>query len=160
MKMIEACLFLYHPHSNLPEEGKVVPLCSTEALLGDRWYSFYSFLTSALEGGEWSASCPDRSLPLGKEPPVPIVQEDRWAPELVWMQRLEKKSSASVGNRTLAVQSIVWYYTDCSTPRVIMTSKFHQFKELNHNTKHMCLTQHTMTKQKVQLKSPGNEVSE
>jgi hypothetical protein len=29
------------------------------------------FLTSALDGDEWSASCPDRFTP-GKEPPVPI----------------------------------------------------------------------------------------
>jgi hypothetical protein len=29
-------------------------------------------LTSALDGGEWSASRPGRALPLGKEPLVPI----------------------------------------------------------------------------------------
>jgi hypothetical protein len=32
-------------------KGKVVPLCSTEAQLGKRRYSSYSFLTSALEWG-------------------------------------------------------------------------------------------------------------
>jgi hypothetical protein len=37
----------------------------------ERRYSSYSFSTSALDGGEWSASRPDRALP-----PVPIVQED------------------------------------------------------------------------------------
>jgi hypothetical protein len=52
---------------------KVVPLRSIEAQLGDSRYSSYSFLTSALEGGEWSASHPNRVLPPGKEPPVPIV---------------------------------------------------------------------------------------
>jgi hypothetical protein len=36
----------------------VVPLRSIEAHSGDRKYSSYSFLTSALEGGEWSASRP------------------------------------------------------------------------------------------------------
>jgi hypothetical protein len=41
----------------------------------------HSFLTSALDGGEWSASRPDRDLPLGKGPPVPIVQEAGWAAE-------------------------------------------------------------------------------
>jgi hypothetical protein len=86
----------------------VVPLRSIEAHLGDRRYSSYSFLTSALEGGEWSASRPGRALPPGKEPPVPIVQEAGWAPE----QRVEEKSSASVGDRTPAVQSIVRHYTD------------------------------------------------
>jgi hypothetical protein len=40
---------------------------------GDRRYSSYSFLTSALEGGEWSASRPGRALPPEKEPPVPTV---------------------------------------------------------------------------------------
>jgi hypothetical protein len=43
----------------------------------------------------------------GKDPPVPIVQEAGWAPEPVWTQRLEEKSSASVGDRTPVVQSVV-----------------------------------------------------
>jgi hypothetical protein len=34
------------------KKGKLVPLRSIEALLGERRYSSYSFLTSALEGGE------------------------------------------------------------------------------------------------------------
>jgi hypothetical protein len=68
--------------------------------LGERKYSSSSFLTSALEGGEWSASRPSRPLPPDKEPPVPTVQEAVWAPEPVWTQGLEEKSSASVGDRT------------------------------------------------------------
>jgi hypothetical protein len=68
-------------------KGKVVPLCSIEARLGERRYSSYSFLTSALEGGEWSGSCPGRALP-----PVPTVQEAGWAPEPVWTQRVDEKS--------------------------------------------------------------------
>ena len=39
-------------------------------------------MTTALEGGEGSASRPDRFTP-GKEP-VPIVEEARWAPGPVW----------------------------------------------------------------------------
>jgi hypothetical protein len=39
--------------------------------------------------------------------PVPIVQEAGWAPEPVLTQRLEEKSSASVGDRTPVVQSVV-----------------------------------------------------
>jgi hypothetical protein len=35
---------------------------------GERRYSSYSFLTSALDGGEWSVSHPGRALPLS----VPI----------------------------------------------------------------------------------------
>jgi hypothetical protein len=41
----------------------------------ERRYSSYSFLTSALDGGEWSPSHLGRALPPGKGPPVPIVQE-------------------------------------------------------------------------------------
>jgi hypothetical protein len=50
------------------KKDKVVPLRSIEAHLSDRRYSSYSFLTSALEGGEWSASRPGRALPPGKNP--------------------------------------------------------------------------------------------
>jgi hypothetical protein len=68
-------------------------------------YSSYSFLTSALDGGEWSASRPGRVLPPGKGPPVPIVQEAGWAPELVWTQRIEEKSFAPAGDRTPIARS-------------------------------------------------------
>jgi hypothetical protein len=37
-----------------------------EALGGERMYSSYSFTTSALDGGEWSASRPCHALPPGK----------------------------------------------------------------------------------------------
>jgi hypothetical protein len=105
---------------NMPEpklkkvkiKRKEVPLRSIEAFLSDRRYSSYSFLTPALEGGEWSASRPGHALPLGKEPPVPTVQEAGWAPEPVWMQRLEEKSCVPVGNRTPAVQSVARHCTD------------------------------------------------
>jgi hypothetical protein len=80
--------------------------------MGERRYSSYSYLTSALDGGEWSVSRSGRALPPGKEPPVPIEQEAGWAPEPVWMQRLEEKSSASVGDRIRVVQSVVRHYTD------------------------------------------------
>jgi hypothetical protein len=55
-------------------------------------YSSYSFMTSALDGGEWSASRPGRALVPGKGPPVHIVQEAGWAPEPVWKQRIQEKS--------------------------------------------------------------------
>jgi hypothetical protein len=91
-------------------KSSVDPLRSIDAHLGDRRYSSYSFLTSALEGGEWSASRPGRTLPPGKGSPVPTVQEAGWAPEPVWTQRLEEKSSAPVGDWTPAVQSVVRHY--------------------------------------------------
>jgi hypothetical protein len=34
----------------------------------ERMYSSYSFTTSSLDGGEWSASLPGRALPPGKDP--------------------------------------------------------------------------------------------
>jgi hypothetical protein len=83
---------------------------------GERRYSSYSYLTSALDGGEWSASRPGRALPPGKWSAVPIVQVAGWAPEPVWTQGLEEKSSASVGDRTLVVQSVVSHNTDWVTP--------------------------------------------
>jgi hypothetical protein len=98
------------------KKGKVVPLRSIEAHLGDRVrYSSYSFITWAPEGAEWSASRPGRALPPGKEPPVPTVQEAGWAPEPVWTKRFEEKSSASVRDRTPAVQSVARHYTDWGT---------------------------------------------
>jgi hypothetical protein len=58
-----------------------------------------------------SGRCHGRALPPGKELPVPIGQEAAWAPVPVWTQRLEEKSSASVGDRTPVVQSVVSHYT-------------------------------------------------
>jgi hypothetical protein len=48
-------------------------------------------MTSALDGGEWSASRPGRALSSGKWLPASIVQEAGWSPEPVWTQRLEEK---------------------------------------------------------------------
>jgi hypothetical protein len=68
-------------------------------------------------GGEWSASRPGRPLPPGKGPAVPIVQEAGWAPEPVWTQSLEEKSSAPAGDRTPIARSVVGYiYLTCSCP--------------------------------------------
>jgi hypothetical protein len=69
-------------------KSKVVPLHVVEALGEERIYSSYSFMTSLLDGGEWSASRPGRALPPGKEPPVPTVQGAGCAPEPVWTQKI------------------------------------------------------------------------
>jgi hypothetical protein len=55
---------------------------------------------------------PAALYPRGKDPPVPTVQEAGWVPEPVWTQSLEEKSSASVGDRTPVVQSVVRHCTD------------------------------------------------
>jgi hypothetical protein len=52
---------------------KAVPLHATEALWGEE-YSSYSFSTTVLDGGEWSASRFSRALAQGKGLPVHIVQ--------------------------------------------------------------------------------------
>jgi hypothetical protein len=54
------------------EKSKAALLHAMEAHGGERRYSSYSYLTSALDGGEWLPSCPSRTLPPGKGPPVPI----------------------------------------------------------------------------------------
>jgi hypothetical protein len=91
------------------------PATRHEGTWGNTKYSSYSFTTSALEGGEWSASRPDRALPPGKRSPVPIVQEAGWAPEPVWAQMLEEKSFSpcreSNPDRPV-VQPVVRHYTD------------------------------------------------
>jgi hypothetical protein len=63
----------------LKSKKKSYPATHHGGAWGERRYSTYSFLTSALDGGEWSASHSGRALP-----PVPIVQEAGWAPEPVW----------------------------------------------------------------------------
>jgi hypothetical protein len=59
---------------SLKYKSKAVPLNAMVEAWGKRKYSPYSFTTSALDGGEWSASRPGRNLLPGKGPPVPIVQ--------------------------------------------------------------------------------------
>jgi hypothetical protein len=75
-------------------------------------YSSYSLLTSALDGGEWSASRPGRALLPGKGYPVPTVQEAGWVSELFWIQRLEERYFASAGDRISVIQSVVSHYTE------------------------------------------------
>jgi uncharacterized membrane protein len=80
--------------------------------------SCYSFSTSVLDGGEWSASRPGRALPSGKGPPVPIVQEAGWAPEPFWTQRLEEKSFRLCRGSNLdrpVIQPVARHYTDWAT---------------------------------------------
>jgi hypothetical protein len=78
--------------------GKVSPQHARVGAKRERGYSSYSFTTSALDGGEWSASQPCCALHQGKGPPVPIGQKAGWAPEPVPTKKLEEKSSA--GDRT------------------------------------------------------------
>jgi hypothetical protein len=59
--------------------SKAVPLYAKDGAQGERRYSSYSFLTSALEGGEWSASHPGRALPPAL---IPVVQDNFTQPKI------------------------------------------------------------------------------
>jgi hypothetical protein len=79
--------------------------------LGERRCSSYSFLTWALDGGEWSAARPGRALAQGKGLPVPIVQEAGWAPEPVWTQVRGKilcRCRGSNPDRPVRSQTLYW----------------------------------------------------
>jgi hypothetical protein len=65
---------MFRTSNQISGKGKAVPLHNMKAQR-ERMYSSYSFMTLALDGGEWSASRPGRALLSGKGPPVPIVQE-------------------------------------------------------------------------------------
>jgi hypothetical protein len=71
-----------------------------------RGNSFYSFLTSALDGVVGSVTPRPRFTP-GTGTPVHILQEAEWSSELVHTQMLEEKSFASAGDRTPVIQSVV-----------------------------------------------------
>jgi hypothetical protein len=57
----------------------------------------YPFLTSALEGGGWSAPRPGRFTP-GKDP-APIVQEAGWASGPVWTCAKNPRTIQPVASR-------------------------------------------------------------
>ena len=66
-------------------------------------------MTTALEGGEGSASCSGHSLPPGKGP-VPIVQEAGWPPRPVWTRVENLDPPPGFDART--VQPLASRYTD------------------------------------------------
>jgi hypothetical protein len=51
-----------------------------------------------VEGGEWSAARPGRTLPPKKDP-VPILQEAGWAPEPVWTGGKSRPHRDSIPDR-------------------------------------------------------------
>ena len=55
-------------------------------------------MTAAVEGGDWSASHPTRTLPPGKDP-VPIVQEVEWALGPVWTGEKSRPTGIRTSDR-------------------------------------------------------------
>ena len=72
-----------------------------------RWVELqnYSSMTAALEGGEWSAARPGRTLPPGKDP-LHILQEAGLAPRPVWTGRKARLHRDSMPDRPARSQSL------------------------------------------------------
>jgi len=62
-------------------------------------------MTAALEGGEWSAARPGRTLHPVKTP-VPILQEAGWAPGSVWTGGKFRPNRDSISDRSARSQSL------------------------------------------------------
>jgi hypothetical protein len=78
---------------------------------GKRKCSAYSFLTSALDGSEQSASCPSCPLPLGKDHRYPLDRKLGGPQSWSGYKRIEEKSFASARGQNLVIQSVVTHYT-------------------------------------------------
>ena len=72
-------------------------------------------MTTALEGGEGSASWPGSSLPQGKDP-VPIEQEAGWAPVPVWTD-VENLAPTGIRSPDRQARSSVAIATELPGPR-------------------------------------------
>jgi hypothetical protein len=68
---LPVCIFVRPRVSLLKVKGNGEVVTVMKAHWGVEVY-LHAFLTSALDGGEWSASCPGRFTPRKKEPLVPI----------------------------------------------------------------------------------------
>jgi hypothetical protein len=76
--------------SGTPKQRKAARFQAADAVYLIEVY-LHSFLTSALNGGAWSASCPDR-FTLGERAAGTLEYEAGWAPHPVWtLWWMEKK---------------------------------------------------------------------
>jgi hypothetical protein len=69
-----------------------------------------SFLTSALDGGEWLASRPGRFSPGEIDPGAHWIGD--WVGPRAGLKAVKRKTLVSAGNLTPAVQPVVRHYTD------------------------------------------------
>jgi hypothetical protein len=119
------------PNWNRYERKASCPSTRHEGAWGERRYSSYSFSTSELDGGEWSASRP------GERTPGTIVQETGWTPEPVWTQRLEEKSFRFCRGSNLdrpVFQPVARHYTDWATRLTMRGKGLGVFKVLSPNS--------------------------
>jgi len=65
------------------KERSSCPCTCNKGIKGE-WRHLHTFLTSALDGDEWSGSRPGHFIPRERVPLL-IEQEAGWAPEPVWM---------------------------------------------------------------------------
>ena len=72
-------------------------------------------MTAALEGGEWSAARPGRTLPPVKDS-VPILQEAGWAPGPVWTVGKSRPHRDSIPERSAC--SSVAIPTELPSPNI------------------------------------------
>jgi hypothetical protein len=80
---------------------------------GGRQFDTYSFLTSALERGEWSASRPGRALPRGERAPGTHCTGGWVGPRAgLDAETGRRKSFGPAGDQTPAVQSVVGQYSE------------------------------------------------
>jgi hypothetical protein len=68
-------------------------------------YSSYSFSTSALDAGEWSASRPGRTLPRGKDPRHPLYRRLSEPQSRSGYRGYRKNPFVSAGDRTSNARS-------------------------------------------------------
>jgi hypothetical protein len=114
---VKACVIIFVSSlwtNAVYEEKQSSPATRHGGTWGERRYSSYLFLTSALDSGEWSASCPGWASASEKGPPVPIVQEAGWAPVSMDTEATGKSfclCQESNQNRPV-VQPVAIHYTD------------------------------------------------
>jgi hypothetical protein len=76
----------------IPTKTIAVPLHTTKSQR-ERRYSYYSFKTSALDAGQWSASRPVRSSASGETTAGTHCTEGWVPPEPVWTQGLQENGA-------------------------------------------------------------------
>jgi hypothetical protein len=84
------------------------------------------FLTSAIVGGEWSASSTGRFTPRGKNPHGSHWIEGWAGPEPVWTTWRSEDSYHHRGLKSdpLVVQPVASRYTDCAIPALTFTVRY------------------------------------